>query len=114
MSSEMAQQNIVRRADVTPVEMIPGLFRRTLGETSEAQVVEVQALAGVEIPSHSHPHHQVGYCVSGEIDITIGGVAHHCTPGDSWAIPGNVVHSAVFPVEAVVVECFSPPREDYR
>lgn len=114
MSSETTQQRIVRWADVTPVEMVPGLFRRTLGETSEAQVVEVRALAGVEIPPHRHPHHQVGYCVSGELVITIDGVPSHCHPGDSWAVPGDVVHSAVFPVESVVVECFSPPREDYR
>ena len=112
--SSQTEQVIVRWADVAPVEMIPGLFRRTLGETSRTQVVEVRAQAGVQLPQHSHPHDQVGYVVSGEIQITIGGVPHLCKPGDSWAIPGNVDHSAFFPVDTVVIDCFSPPREDYR
>jgi quercetin dioxygenase-like cupin family protein len=112
--SSQTEQVIVRWAEATPVEMIPGLFRRTLGETSRTQVVEVRVQAGVMLPQHSHPHDQVGYVVSGEIEITIAGVPHLCKPGDSWAIPGNVDHSAFFPVESVVIDCFSPPREDYR
>jgi quercetin dioxygenase-like cupin family protein len=112
--SSQTEQVLVRWGDVTPVEMIPGLFRRTLGETSREQVVEVRAQAGVKLPEHSHPHDQVGYVVSGQIEITIGGVSHLCNPGDSWAIPGNVDHSAFFPVDTVVIDCFSPPREEYR
>lgn len=107
-------QNIVRWADAKPVEMLPGLTRRVLGETEDAMVVEFRAKAAVKVPAHSHPNDQVGYVVSGEVEITIDGVATVCKPGDSYAIPGGVEHSAVFPVESIVIDCFSPPREDYR
>jgi quercetin dioxygenase-like cupin family protein len=110
----MGQQNIVRWADANPVEMLPGLIRRTLGETPDAMVVEFRAEAGVHVPTHTHPHQQVGYVVSGEIAITIEGTTNTCKPGDSYAIPGGAQHSAVFVAESIVIDCFSPPREDYR
>ena len=106
-------KHIKRWEDAAPIEALPGLVRRTLGQTTDTMLVEWRAEAGVELPNHSHPHQQTGYCVSGEIAITIAGVTTHCKPGDSWAIPGGVEHSATFPVESVVIDCFSPPREDY-
>lgn len=106
-------ESIIRWADAQPVEQLPGLTRRTLGATDDAMVVEFRARAGVQIPGHSHPHQQVGYVVSGQIEITIDGVTTACQPGDSYAIPGGVTHGAHFPVESVVIDCFSPIREDY-
>jgi quercetin dioxygenase-like cupin family protein len=89
VSNEITQQGMIRWSDVTPVEMIPNLFRRTLGTTASAQVVEVRAKAGVVVPLHKHPNEQVGYVVSGEMELTIAGVPYLCQPGDSYAIPGN-------------------------
>ena len=106
--------NVVRWANTQPSEALPGLTRRTLGETSDVMIVEFRAKAGVKIPPHAHPNQQVGYVVGGEVEITIDGTATACRPGDSYAIPGGMEHSAYFPVESTVVECFSPPREDYR
>ncbi len=110
----MPHQNIVRWEEAQPVEMLPGLTRRTLGVTENAMIAEFRAKAGVEVPLHSHPHQQIGYVVSGETVITINGQATSCKPGDSYAIPGGAEHGALFPVESVVIDCFSPPRDDYR
>ncbi len=112
--AQQHQKSVVRWPDVTPVEMITNLFRRTLGETASIQVVEIRAKQGVRVPLHKHPHEQVGYVVSGELEITIAGVAHRCKSGDSYVILGNVEHEALFVVESTVIDCFSPPREDYR
>jgi len=106
-------ERFVRWAEVESVKMMPGLDRRTLGCDERAMIAEFRARAGVEIPQHSHPHEQVGYVVSGEVELTIGGETACCGPGDSYAIPGDVPHSARFLSECVVIDCFSPPREDY-
>ena len=106
--------HIVRWREAAPVEALPGLVRRTLGQTGDMMVVEFRSEAGVEVPLHSHPNQQVGYVVSGEIAITIGGQTWTCKPGDSYSIPGGVEHGALFPVESVVIDVFSPPREDYQ
>jgi quercetin dioxygenase-like cupin family protein len=109
----MTNQFIVRWNDPAPVEALPGLVRRTLGQTADMMLVEWRAEAGVRLPEHSHLHQQAGYCVSGEIVLTIAGLEEHCLPGDSWSIPGGVQHSAYFPVDSIVIDCFSPVREDY-
>nr|MBN1229842.1 cupin domain-containing protein [Anaerolineae bacterium] len=109
----MTKRAFIKWQDSSAVEALPGLVRRTLGITDAMMVVEWRSQPNVEIPAHSHPHEQVGYCVSGEIVLTVDGQAQHLKPGDSWAIPGGVTHSAVFPVESIVIDCFSPPREDY-
>jgi len=101
-------------SEATPVEMLPGLTRRTLAQTETAMVVEFRSLADVTIPEHDHPHEQVGYVVSGQIDLTFAGQTHSLKPGDSYAIPGGIPHGATFPVESIVIDCFSPPREDYQ
>ncbi|VVB70444.1 Cupin domain protein [uncultured archaeon] len=68
---------------------------------------------GVEIPSHSHPQSQAGYIVSGRICITVGGKSQDLGPGDSYSAPPGVLHSARTLEKAVVVDTFSPPRDDY-
>ncbi len=101
-------------ADIEPVEMLPGLDRRTLGCGERLMIAEFRAGAGVEVPMHRHPHEQVGYVVSGEVELTIGDETECCRPGDSYTIPGGVAHGARFVSECVIIDGFSPPREDYR
>ena len=103
----------IRWAVVEPVEMLSGLDRRTLGCGEQVMIAEFRARPGVQVPRHTHPHEQVGYVVSGEVELTIGGQTAVCGPGDSYAIPGGLEHSARFLSECVVIDGFSPPREDY-
>ncbi|MBN1122488.1 MAG: cupin domain-containing protein [Anaerolineae bacterium] len=110
----MTEKYFVFNADAEPVEVLPGLTRRTLGQTADMMIVEFHGNAGVVLPEHSHPHQQVGYCSSGEIILTVNGVKKHCKPGDSWQVPGGVIHQATFPVDSIVIDIFSPPREDYQ
>ncbi len=105
---------IFRNADAISVEMVPGLLRRTLVEGKSMMVCECTFAPGVKVPNHSHPHEQVGYVVSGKIHITIDGRSFDLGTGDSYCAPSNVPHSAFTLEHSVVVDTFSPPREDYR
>jgi quercetin dioxygenase-like cupin family protein len=100
--------------EAKPVEMMPGVFRRTLAETADMMIIELRAQPGATVPLHSHPHQQITYVVSGQDELTVDGITHTLMPGDSCPVPGGVEHMAHFPVEAVVVECFTPPRAEYR
>jgi len=106
--------NVISWADARAVEAVPGLTRRTLGETDDMMLVEFRSEAKVNTPLHTHPSQQIGYVASGEIEITIEGVTTTCKAGDTYSVAGGVEHGAYFVVESVVVDCFSPPREDYR
>ncbi len=105
---------IYRNADATPVEMLPGLVRRTLADGASMMLVEFTFDANTQVPHHTHPHEQVGYVVSGRARMTIGGESFELAAGDCYHIPSNVPHSALTLEPSVMVDTFSPPREDYR
>lgn len=105
---------ILRHSDTKPVQMLPGLTRRTLIDGDALMICEFTFDADVGIPDHAHPHEQVGYVVSGRIAMTVAGETFELGPGDSYRAPSNVRHSAHTLEPTVVVDTFSPPREDYR
>jgi len=113
-SESPATDTFVRWGEVEPVEALPGLDRRTLGCSERLLVAEFRAQPGVEVPRHTHPHDQVGYVVSGEVELAIGDETACCAPGDCYTIAGGVEHGARFLSQCVVIDCFSPPRQDYR
>jgi len=100
--------------DANPVQMLPGLIRRTLVSSDRLMICRFDLDKGVEIPDHSHPHDQAGYVVSGKIRITVGGKSLDLGEGDSYSAPPNVPHSALALEASVVVDTFYPPRDDYR
>ncbi len=103
----------VKGAETKQVEMVPGVRRRTLGHGSSMLLAEFSLSRGAELPMHTHPHDQVGYVVRGSMRLTMGGEARIYEAGDSYYIPGDVPHGAETPEDAVVVDVFCPPREDY-
>ena len=105
---------LLRHSEALPVEVVPGLVRRTLAEGKAMMICEFSLDEGVKIPMHSHPHEQVGYVVSGSIRMTIGESTFDMGPGDSYFARAGVPHCGVVLPRAVVVDTFSPPREDYR
>ena len=104
----------VTPADVGQIEMEDGLRRRTMATTDEAMLCEFLIERGKEISLHSHRNDQVGYLVFGRLEITIGNETRVLQPGDSYAIPGGVEHSARALVDSLAIDVFSPPRRDYR
>jgi len=69
---------------------------------------------GHELPMHSHLYEQTGYMASGHMVLTIDGIEHDVTKGDSWCILENIPHGAKVIEDSIVIEIFSPPREDYK
>jgi quercetin dioxygenase-like cupin family protein len=105
---------IFRINDANPVNMLPGLTRRTLASGQSMMICEFTFEANVEIPIHTHPHEQVGYIISGRVRMTIDGKSSELLPGDSYYAPSNVPHGAFTLEPTVIVDTFNPPREDYR
>lgn len=67
------------------------------------------------VPEHSHPNEQIGVLVRGSLTWRIGDQTEDLTPGATWCIPGGVPHEAnAGPDGAVLIEGFSPPRQDWH
>jgi quercetin dioxygenase-like cupin family protein len=98
----------------TPVEMFPGVVRRTMTDGERMMLCEVRMAAGSVVPMHTHPHEQTGWLASGRARMQIAGEERDLNPGDAWLIPGGVPHEATAIEASVFVDIFSPPREEYR
>lgn len=69
---------------------------------------------GLGDPGHSHPHEQCGIVLEGEIELTIGDEVRLLKKGDTYHIPGDLPHGGrTFDKPCLVLDIFSPPREDY-
>jgi quercetin dioxygenase-like cupin family protein len=101
-------------SDQGSYELGPGAIARALfGERGMLNVVELEP--GAEVPTHSHPHEQLGLILAGSVTMVVDGVDHACGPMDAYALPGGVAHGATAgPEGATVLDVFVPVREDYR
>ena len=105
---------LVHRSSATPVEMLPGVVRRTLTAGERTMLIEVTLAQGAVVPSHSHPHEQIGYLASGRLLFEVGDERRELSPGDSWLVPSDVPHQVTALEASVAIDVFSPPREEYR
>ncbi len=105
---------LTRNAEATPVEMLPGIFRRTLNEGTHTMLCELRMAKGSHVPAHTHTHEQTGYLASGRFRFRLGDRWEELGPGDSWCVPGGIDHEVEVLEDTVAIDVFSPPREEYR
>lgn len=92
---------------------VKGIEQKTLVYGERTLLAEFLLKEGSVVPEHAHPYEQTGYLVSGHMVFIVGNARHDFMAGDSWCIPMNVEHGAEVLEDSVVVEVFSPVREDY-
>lgn len=109
----MAEPRIRTAQTATPVDMFPGVVRRLLGSGDHLSLVSVDVQAGHQVPEHVHPHEQAGTVIRGRISIRIGDVTSTCGAGDSYLIPGDIPHEVTALETALLIEAFTPVREDF-
>ena len=63
---------------------------------------------------HSHPHEQITIVERGRVLFTMGGVQRTVSAGEIVHFPSGLPHGAtILDEEAVLVDIFSPVREDF-
>ena len=100
--------------EATPVEMLPGIVRRTLNEGANASLHELRMAKGSHVPAHTHPHEQIGYLASGRFRFRLGDTWRELAAGDSWCVPGGIEHEVEVLEDCVAIDVFSPVRDEYR
>ncbi len=94
-------------------KLLDGVHFKTLVHGANTSLHEFKLDKGSLIPMHSHPHEQTGYLVSGKMNFIFKDKTLTAEPGDSWNIPGGVEHSVDVIDDCIVIEIFSPVREEY-
>jgi quercetin dioxygenase-like cupin family protein len=105
---------LTNRSDAVPVEMMPGVIRRTLSTSESLMLIDVIIEKGAVVPLHNHPHEQIGYLISGRVLFELGDERRELAAGDSWLVPPNLPHQVTALERSLIVDVFSPPREEYR
>lgn len=100
-------------ADQPGFSPIPGITMRSL-TGGRLMLNRVEIDPDVEVPRHNHAHEQAGLVLEGALDLTVGDETRTLRPGDAYTCPPDLPHRAVAgPEGCVVLDVFSPPREDY-
>jgi quercetin dioxygenase-like cupin family protein len=99
--------------DVPIEDVDPGIKRQILGHNDEIMLVKAIFESGAEGYQHEHYHSQVTYVESGVFDVTINGETKRQSAGDSYYIPPHVMHGAICIEAGVLLDMFSPIREDF-
>ncbi len=102
-----------KKSDTDYREMLDGVEMKTLTHGEKTLLAKFHLKKGAAIPIHGHIYEQTGFMISGKMRFTIGDEQFDCEPGDTWCIPGDVPHGVAVLEDSVVVEVFSPVREDY-
>ena len=99
--------------DSIPEKGAQGVVRRVLAFTDELMCVENHFETGAVGALHHHPHTQITYVVSGQFEFEIDGVKKIVNPGDTMLKKDSVEHGCVCLKEGILLDIFSPMREDF-
>ncbi|HEV7333877.1 MAG TPA: cupin domain-containing protein [Flavisolibacter sp.] len=94
-------------------ETAPGLKRKIMAWDDRIMLVKVAFEKGAVGTLHSHPHTQISYVESGVFEIEISGEKSVLKTGEVFYVPPHAVHGAVCLEAGLLIDTFSPMREDF-
>lgn len=98
------------------IDVKPGLQRQLLCYNKDIMLVRVifgPEMVGQRPAPHTHPHSQSSYILSGKFEFHNGDEVVILGPGDSYCVQPNVPHEAYCLEPGVIIDGFSPIREDF-
>jgi quercetin dioxygenase-like cupin family protein len=87
--------------------------RKIMAYDESLMLVKVSFKKGGVGAIHYHYHSQITLIESGVFTVTIGDETQTLKAGDSYYIPPNVPHGAFADEAGILIDVFSPMREDF-
>ncbi len=91
----------------------PGMKRKIMAYDSRVMVVKVAFEKGAIGTLHHHYHTQIGYVAKGVFEVEVDGKKQVLKEGDVFYATPNIIHGAVCLEEGMLIDIFSPMREDF-
>ncbi len=113
MISEKIKSLFINDNDISWEVLDEKVKRKIVSYEESLMVVKVAFKAGGVGPLHQHVHVQITHVESGVFEVEIDGQKKVLTTGDAFHIPSNILHGAVCLEEGVLIDVFSPMREDF-
>jgi len=89
------------------------ISRQIVGFDDKIMMVNVRFKKGGVGILHNHHHSQVTHISEGKFEVTIDGKTKLLKKGDSFYIPSHIMHGVVCVEEGMLIDVFSPMREDF-
>jgi quercetin dioxygenase-like cupin family protein len=99
--------------DAPVIEVGEGVTRQILARDPQLMLVRVGFKKGAIGYIHSHPHRQVTFVEKGRFEATMGTEKKTIQAGDSYYAPPDVPHGVVALEDGVLLDIFTPQREDF-
>lgn len=103
----------IENDDIAWEETAPGIKRKIMSYDERLMVVKVAFERGAVGTLHQHHHTQITHVESGSFEVEISGEKKVLKSGDAFYVPPNAVHGAVCLEDGVLIDVFSPMREDF-
>ena len=103
----------IKSGDIEWEKLAEGIERKILGYDEVLMMVCVRFAKGSVGALHHHVHRQISYVESGIFEVTIDGEKRVLQKGDSFFVQPDLVHGVVALEQGVLVDIFSPCREDF-
>jgi quercetin dioxygenase-like cupin family protein len=110
---DLIGQTLIADADLDWTLVEDGIKRKIMAYDDHLMLVKVAFEKGRIGAMHHHKHLQISYIASGVFEITIAENVKILRGGDVYFVPENAVHGARCLEDGVLVDVFSPMREDF-
>lgn len=113
MKKTEKNQKWVFNKDIDGEQAAEGVVRKILAYCDSMMCVENHFEKGAVGNMHSHPHTQITYVASGAFEFTIGDETKTVKAGDTLLKQDGIVHGCVCLEKGILVDFFTPMREDF-
>lgn len=113
MSTTETVKVFIENNDIPWEPVGEGVRRKIMSWDDKLMLVRVEFQANGVGVLHQHYHSQITHVESGVFEVEIGGERKVLRAGDAYYIPPNVVHGCVCVETGVLIDVFSPMREDF-
>jgi len=90
-----------------------GVERKILAFDDQVMMVCVRFEKDAVGSVHHHPHRQVSYVESGRFEVTINDEKKILEQGDCFFVAPDVMHGVIALDNGILVDVFTPAREDF-
>ena len=113
MEKKHKDEQWVFNGDMAAESPSQGVVRKVLAYCDALMCVENHFEAGAVGAQHSHPHTQITYVAEGRFRFTIGDEEKEVAKGDTLCKQNGVKHGCVCLEKGILVDFFTPMREDF-
>lgn len=113
MEKLIEKKYFIEDADIELDNLGDGISRKIIAYDENLMLVKVVFEKGSVGVIHQHHHTQISYVEKGAFEVNIDGAKRVLAVGSSFYVPPNAPHGVYCLEEGVLLDMFSPMREDF-